>query len=209
MKIRSVRFGVVLGLLLFSSIFTLIHRLGEREDSIKILVTDLAPKTLGEWVGGKQLVNNSTKERLGTDNALMRVYKRSGYSPVTLCITLGGATHPAEVCYEGQGWNITDTKEVELGLGETLKRISSFRIAKAGKKNRIVFVWYQTRDLETPSFNVLKWKMLMGSFFGGARWAAMVRLSCDDAPGATAAVTDFLSCFTPQFDLLIRQGEAP
>ena len=119
---------------------------------------------------------------------LLRSYERPGHPPVMLCVTFTGGshrmTHPAEVCYEGQGWDISRNEEVDFlfsGTPPVKKKVNRLTLSREGRTLEVI-VWYRTSAFETASYIRQKLAMVLKPFLGGNQWSAMIRLSAPEDP---------------------------
>ncbi len=177
----------------------------------------IIPKRVGEWMGTDEEVTEGTKRLLGAKNVLIRNYARPGRPGVLLCITFSAGshrtTHPAGVCYEGQGWNILVDESLDFEFkGETAvyKTVNHLEVNK-GERTLDVIVWYRTNSQDTASYLRQKIDMLFCGLFGGHRWSAMIRLSAigdgRNPAAALEAIADFGGTLLPYLGRL-RHEEA-
>jgi EpsI family protein len=151
----------------------------------------------------------------------MREYVHDGDAaarhPVLLCITFSAGSHriahPAEVCYEGQGWDVAVNEEIVLDLeGEGAGQEVNHLLISRKEERCEVIVWYRTSTQETSSFIRQKFEMLFAHLFGGRRWSAMIRLSAFEEPGSEATAIESLEKFAqalhPHLDVLGREMES-
>lgn len=217
MKHPHVRYGILFFLLLCAAAFSMAHLLtsggGEKDVDLK----GLFPVRLDGWQGRDLSLDPDTLRLLGTKNVLFRHYEKAGEESVLLCLTLSGGdhriAHPAEVCYEGQGWEIAANEERVLafphGSGQE-KGVNYLKILREGKTQEVL-VWYSTSSYDTASFIKQKFGMMFGRLFGQSRWSAMVRLSAPRdgrAPErALRSLCNFGAVLMPHVDALHEQLE--
>jgi EpsI family protein len=217
-----VRYWILFGILLMASGLSLVHlfSMGRQEEWIDL--SRLIPRTVGAWSGRDEALDAGTRRLLGAKNVLLRAYTCTDPDakrpPVLCCITFSAGSHriahPAEVCYEGQGWDINVNEELDFkfqGAGPAGKRVNHLRITRKGETYDVA-VWYRTSSRETPSFFRQKFEMLMSNLFGGNRWSAMIRLSAPVDPkneaSALQSIQDFAGALHPCLDALNREMEA-
>jgi EpsI family protein len=222
MRSQQIRYWLLFSFLLSASALSLAHlfSMGRQEEWIDL--SRLIPRSVGDWTGEDEALDEGTRRLLGAKNVLLRAYTRAdaGASapPVLLCITFSAGSHriahPAEVCYEGQGWDISINEDRVLefeGAGPSGKTVNHLRIKRKGETYDVI-VWYRTSSQETSSFIRQKTEMLMSNLFGGSRWSAMIRLSARVDPEneslALEWVQDFGSALYPCLDALNREMEA-
>ena len=220
MRNRHLRFWILFALLLGASYFSVSHFLssGEREEPIELSV--FFPIDIGQWHGDEAFLAPGTLRILGTDNVLFRTYSKPGRKSVHLCTTFTAhshrTTHPPEVCYEGQGWEVQLKEGLELTLAGSLpakKMVTHFRVYHGGNGvTHDVVVWYRTPSYDTASFVKQKFAMLFSRLFSASSWSVMVRLSCDTAAeggsGPLDSIADFAGCLLPCLDRVSRELEA-
>jgi EpsI family protein len=177
------------------------------------------PLQLGGWQGHDLLLTKGTLRLLGTDNVLLRSYKRQdSKSPeVMFCITFSAGnhriTHPPEVCYEGQGWEISLNEQMDFRFPTeppVEKKVVHFMIHRKGEIQDVI-AWFKSETKETSSYLRQKFEMLMGMLFGRNQWCALVRLSAPveggDHDSALAAMAELGAELLPHLDSLSRNLE--
>jgi len=214
MKSKSIRYWILIVILLVSALLSLAHRIFIHQQDVDLKIDLLTPYTIGGWEGDDGYISPGALKKLGTNNVLMRAYSKEGFESINLCITLGGvnhrSTHAAEVCYQGQGWEITDKETIELNINDSqITEALKFKVTDE-TSSKVVVVWYRTLGLETASFTSLKWKMLF-SIFSGASWSSMVRLSCNCREGNEArcieSAREFIKELAPILRIIDRELE--
>ena len=189
---------------------------GSREKSIDL--TRLIPGSMESWAGADLELEDGTLRLLGTNNVLLRLYKDTSgrFDPVCLCLTFTWGnhrvTHPPEICYEGQGWEIQGKKEMSFTVQADPPvdlRVNRMRIFKRGEVHEVV-VWYRSAGSETASYLQQKFEMLLSKLFGTGRWTAMVRLSCrvEGEDRALESIAAFSGALLPHLDELARKVES-
>ncbi len=164
-----------------------VPRLGDRAEAI--------PLVIGDWAGSIHPVDDSTRRALGTDDIVMRSYRRpstiSGRGEpveprgpddlVSLAVVLSmGArkvAHPPEQCYAADGFEMNDialdsftTKD-----GQTV-RARRLHIIR-GNDDQFVLYWYKAGDLNTPVFLEQQIHIILSNLLMRSETVALVRLS--------------------------------
>jgi EpsI family protein len=211
------RYVIIVVLLLAACAVSVNHLFlaGLREKPIDL--TRLIPESMATWEGGELEIAEGTLRLLGTNNVLLRQYEDTSgrYDPVCLCLTFTWGnhrvTHPPEICYEGQGWEIQGKKEMTLTLQAdppVPHPVSRMRIFKRGEVHEVI-VWYRSAGTDTASYLQQKFEMLLSKLFGTGRWTAMVRLSCrvNGEDRALESIAAFGGALLPHLDELARKVE--
>jgi EpsI family protein len=219
MKNRWMRYGILFALLLCAAVFSLLHLFSSGKGEARVDMERVIPLRLPTWEGRDLSLEPGTLRLLGTENVLFRKYAKAGAKDVLLCLTLSGGdhriAHPAEVCYEGQGWEVAINEELNFSFTaespEQGRKVNHLRILKE-KTVLEVIVWYRTSSYDTASFIRQKFGMMFSRLFGQSRWSAMIRISAPaDKTGsdrALEAIKDFGKELMPYLDALNRHLEA-
>jgi EpsI family protein len=215
------RFSIIAVLLIAAGLFSLqnLRSLDVREKPVNLSAA--FPLELGEWKGQDGVLTKGTLRLLGTDNVLLRSYRRrGGRGPeVMFCITYSAGnhriTHPPEVCYEGQGWTIGFNEEIDFRFPTAppvMKKVKHF-VIHSKEESQDVLAWFESDAEETSSYLYQKFRMLLGTIFGQDRWCALVRLSAPveggDHEAALAAMADLGAELMPHLESLSRNLESP
>jgi EpsI family protein len=218
-RIHPIRYGILLALLVVSALLSMGHLLLLKGQERGIDLAGLIPMRLGAWQGEDLTVTEGTRRFLGAKSVLLRRYRHPKEGTVVLCITFTGGshriTHPAEVCYEGQGWTIHHNENQVFkfpGTPPVEKEVNLLKVSDAHKALDVI-VWYKTPTFEGASYLRQKFEMLLKPLLGGERWSAMIRLSCEVSPNAPGRSMDTLARFgqrlLPHLDAITGKANGP
>ncbi len=145
------------------------------------------PFRIGTWEGRDQAVDDRTYALLGTRDVLLREYAAPGRPPVGLCVVFSTedrkVSHPPEVCYQGDGYDILEKGKRDLGPGGAALRANHLRVERRGRGLEVLY-WYKVGRAYTDNFYRQQWRALWRRDKGGGY--ALIRLSVptDGADGA-------------------------
>lgn len=147
------------------------------------------PSRVGPWTGEDVAVTPRTRELLGTDNVLLRRYRREdGGREAFVCVVFSAddrkAVHPPEVCYRGGGGEVLARATVRVSEGGTALDANAILVAETESGVReVVIYWYAFGGEFVSSYLTQQWRMALAAFLGREGSAALVRLSAVVEPG--------------------------
>jgi EpsI family protein len=165
----------------------------------------------GDWIGaGNQTLDDQIVDGLKLDDYLFRRFKE-GRKAVTLFVGYYrtakkvGAAHDPLVCFQGQGWSITEQARGLYTLtgspGLTVS-YSSMIVEHQGEREMIVY-WFQTNGRTSANTFTQKVDMVRDRFFGQGEDNAFVRITSPVGEGSSAAaqkkIFGFVEAFYPIF----------
>jgi len=166
-------------LLLTAAIFWLYGRGRDIElpvDNLKNI-----PLLINDWEGEEIPVSDRDKRLLGTENVLLRRYRKGGYTVnlyVLECASNRASFHPPEYCYVGGR-----TEMIEKGLrmirwgGDSIK---AHRFLFMGPRGRsLVYYWYTFGDRILSSYYRQQLYVISSNILGSPQSALLVRISVD------------------------------
>jgi EpsI family protein len=178
----TVRRAYIIGLILLLLTAAVLWLYGRSRD-IELPVGNLKnlPLRINDWGGEEILVSDRDKRLLGTENVLLRRYRKGGYTVnlyVLECASNRASFHPPEYCYVGGR-----TEMVEKGFrmirweGESIK---AHRFLFMGPRGRsLVYYWYTFGDRIISSYYRQQLHVISSNILGYPKSALMVRISVD------------------------------
>lgn len=166
---------------------------------------------IGGWcAAGNVPLDNHIVEALNLDDYIFQPFAR-GNELVTLYVGYYrsakkvGAAHDPLVCFQGQGWRITDRKtgEYHLTRHSGLRISYSSMIVQRHEERQLIVYWFQADGEATASTPVQKVAMLWDKLLGKNEDNAFVRISAPISGESPEAVReelfDFIEDFYPGF----------
>jgi EpsI family protein len=142
----------------------------------------------------------------GRDKSLVNLYV--GYYRTAKKV---GAAHDPLVCFQGQGWGITDQKsgEYRLTRDANLSISYSSMIAEREGERELIIYWFQANGKTTASTPSQKIAMFLDKFSGENEDNAFVRISApiNGEPVETVRkrLFDFIEDFYPEFNRYVTR----
>jgi EpsI family protein len=136
----------------------------------------------------------------GRDDKLVNLYV--GYYRTAKKV---GAAHDPLVCFQGQGWEISNRESGEYSLrrNANLKISYSSMIAERQGERELIVYWFQANSKATASTQSQKIALVMDKFSGKSEDNAFVRISAPidtESPGTVRKrLLDFIEDFYPEF----------
>ncbi len=139
------------------------------------------PKELGEWKSEDIYLDERTYDVLETRNVLARNYKSSRgnvYFFIVFSETNRKVSHPPEVCYEGEGTEVSEKGSFALDMPELKEPLSINKfIAQKGNQKELVFYWYKAGDKFTSNYLKQQVRIMLGQLVGKRMSGALIRIS--------------------------------
>jgi EpsI family protein len=140
---------------------------------------------------------NLQRDYQGPDGAWIAVYV--GYYGTARG---GRPEHTPPVCYDSQGWEIVDSREVELDPARGL-RATRITVAQAGERHLVLF-WYRSRERTgIVSLTGLSLERLRSRVTTGRADGALVRVRPPVGRNGVGAAESRLGGFAVQLDALV------
>lgn len=171
---------VSLVLLLIAAAISLLHARG-RVVELSVGNLKVIPLMIDDWVGEEIQVSDRDKRLLGTENILLRRYRKGRYVVnlyVLECASNRASFHPPEYCYVGGR-----TEMIEKGFrmirwdGES---IDAHRFLFMGPHGRsLVYYWYTFGDKVLSSYYRQQLYVISSNILGDPKSALLIRISVD------------------------------
>ena len=154
----------------------------------------LLPLQLGDWVGREVPIDDKVKQILETDDVVQRVYASPLWQnvPVHLAVVFSPdnrrVAHPPEICYRGEGWEVTAKSTIHAqGLPE-LRRVV---LGTAGHRDLVLYCFKAGEDI-TANYYRQQINIIVNQLRLKATSSALIRFSTairdteslEDASGA-------------------------
>lgn len=165
---------------------------------------------LSDWPGVFSIsLSEGIVRELMLDDYLFRSFGQES-NPVTLYIgyyqSAGkvGAAHDPLVCFQGQGWRISDRHKASYQLPDGSHQISyaSLVAERLGHRELLIY-WFQAGDKTASSTFAQKLRMIWLKLTGGTMNNAFVRISAplhnDDPENVKEKILLFVNEFYPKF----------
>ena len=203
---------ILLSLLLAATAFLVHGRMASGSAPLpKVPLKESFERVDGWNATGNQQLSDQVVNLLNLDDYLFRSFEK-GEQAVTLYVGYYrtakkvGAAHDPLVCFQGQGWGITDRLHARFPLsgapGLTLS-FSSMIAERQGEKELIVY-WFQTNRRTSSNTFSQKVDMVRDKLSGHGEENAFVRITTpisDGKPGeARERIFDFVEAFYPAFN---------
>ena len=216
MKIKDVKFYVILGVLLGACLVSWSHyfRVYTQKDTINI--HDF-PGQIEGWSAEELPITDEEYAILETRNAFARKYSTPDGKSIVLYIIYSQnnrkVSHPPEVCYTGGGVSVLSHKNFTVSGMENLK-FDDERMAKnlpliinrlmleQGKAQEISFYWFKVGDKFTPSYWGQQFLIALKTIVGQKASSAMIRVSTavnqGDIKQAESNTIEFIRMISPK-----------
>ncbi|MFC1706853.1 exosortase C-terminal domain/associated protein EpsI [Planctomycetota bacterium] len=159
-------------------------------------VTQHVPKTVGPWTGSDSQLGRKVRGILGTEDLLLRRFRREGSSGTTevfMVYTASDKTHPPDFCYIGSGHQELERGLGTLTTGTTVIEANRF-LFKRGGQNVLVYYWYRVDRTNVASYFTYRWSSALRRL-RGHRGACMIRLTATTGPDGIQEAEDRLAVF--------------
>ncbi|MFC1667453.1 exosortase C-terminal domain/associated protein EpsI [Candidatus Omnitrophota bacterium] len=168
------------------------------------------PKEIAGWTSEDIPLDERTYAILETKNVVMRKYKNPKGNIIYLYIVVSESNrrvaHPPEVCYTGDGLEITEKEEFHFrisGLEEELL-VNSF-VSRKDRNKSLVFYWYKSGDKFTAHYLTQQAKAAFNQLMGKASIAALIRISTPIDGGGKNKASQILQEFSKKIVPLILE----
>ena len=170
------------------------------------------------WTGIASLpIDEGIINELKLDDYLFRTYS---YNTIPITLYIGyyqtaakvGAAHDPLVCFQGQGWKITNRGKGQYRIAKAQELIIDYATIETERENdrELIVYWFQTADGTSSNTLSQKFKIIWQRLTGGNEINAFVRIN---APIVEASKTDtrqmifsFIDQFYPQFQNYITES---
>lgn len=146
------------------------------------------PNRVLNWIADEVVYDKEALSSLSPDKIIYKTYKRdenNEYPPITLFLacynTLEKAdlSHSPIVCFTGQGWEIENTKKLEISLNQSKAqkiRVNAM-IQKKLDTNMITLFWYQSANRAFNNRGIQKVSLFFNKILGKSDNNAFVRIT--------------------------------
>ena len=171
---------VSLVLLLVTAAILLLYGRG-REMELPASNLKTIPLRINDWAGEEIMVSDRDKRLLGTENVLLRRY-RKGEDTINLyileCASNRASFHPPEYCYVGGRTEMIEKGVRTISWGG--EPIDAHRFIFMGPRGRsLVYYWYTFGEKLLSSYYRQQLHVIASNILGDPQSALLVRISVD------------------------------
>ena len=154
----SLRFGILLGLILVAGIFVNAWSyLGEAHVERKELKD--FPQTVGAWqkTGNDQILDEATLKVLRASDYLLRDFRKSDGQVANLYVgyyatqRTGATYHSPLNCLPGSGWTLSEPGKATIALPDGSSFVANKYVIKNADYESLMLYWYQGRGRNVAS----------------------------------------------------------
>jgi len=154
----SLRFGILLGLILVAGIFVNAWSyLGEAHVERKELKD--FPQTVGAWqkTGNDQILDEATLKVLRASDYLLRDFRKSDGQVANLYVgyyatqRTGATYHSPLNCLPGSGWTLSEPGKATIALSDGSSFVANKYVIKNADYESLMLYWYQGRGRNVAS----------------------------------------------------------
>lgn len=176
-------------------------------------------RDVGSWRCTQNLaMDQQVVKALDLDDFLYQAYQRdrgelSLYVGYYRSAKKVGAAHDPLVCFQGQGWVISERDSGSYRLPRHPEYTISYSsmVAELQGEKQVIVYWFQVNDKAAANTHTQKMAMMMDRISGRGEDNAFVRLSAPVGAGTPAAARErifrFVDDFYPEFVRYVRQRE--
>ena len=164
---------------------------------------------LGPWRGRDEPIPEAVRQRLGTEDLVLREYVDAGGDAVGLYVSYfarqrqNESSHSPRHCLPGAGWRPLSESVVPYPLpAEGHPQMNEILYGR-DERQQLVFYWFRERDHILASEYWVKWQLLWDAITRGRTDGALVRISTRVAGSEQAArerALLFMQVALPQLD---------
>jgi EpsI family protein len=166
------------------------------------------PRRIGDWEGRDVPLGSVVEQMLRADFNLQRDYRGPDGEWIAVYVGYYGTArggrpeHTPPVCYDSQGWEIVDSREVELDPARGL-RATRMTVAQAGERHLVLF-WYRSQQRTgIVGLTGLSLERLRSRITSGRADGALVRVSTPLGRDGVGAAESRLGGFARVLDALL------
>lgn len=176
-----------------------------REDVLPAGDLDRLPLKVGDWSGEDIPVSARDRAILGTDNLLLRLYRKGDrflYLYILECSSNRASFHPPEYCYVGGRTELVERGRETVGWGGG--EIPAHRMVFLGPRGKsLVYYWYTYGEKILGDYYRQQLLIIGNVLLGKPRSALLVRVSVEGAFAPETGdemVADFARSLLPALD---------
>lgn len=164
------------------------------------------PHEIGDWRWIDQAsVDDAAIKKLGLDDYIQYDYSRANGDSLNLYVSYftrtgsgGKGYHSPKNCMPGSGWDVVDSKPLELIITGSKPFVAkiSIMVMQKGADKQIVFYWYQCRGRIIHSEYLDKIYLVLDSMFKQRSDGAFIRIIAPVSDGQQAKPVEYLKDFT-------------
>ncbi|MFH1282149.1 MAG: exosortase C-terminal domain/associated protein EpsI [bacterium] len=210
MKLDKNFLGIVVVLIAAGAVSMMLY-FRQLSDSDSAKVSTL-PMEIADWKGKDIPLDERTYRILETKNLLMREYKSPENQSVYLYMVVSEVNrrvvHPPEVCYTGDGNEISEKEQVEInipGFGKPFA-LNSFVSMKGSMRESLVYYCYKSGDKFTTDYITQQANMVLSNVMGKYAPGALVRISTSIVNNDKEKAAQILQEFSKEVFPLIRKS---
>ena len=201
-------YKLVILILCFALTSVVIYRHPSSKAVEKKISLSQALSDINGWVmGGYTPLDPTIVKALELDDYINQNYS-NGNNTISLYIGYYlttkkvGAAHSPLVCFPGQGWVVSNTKDESLTIGGHHLQLASM-VIDMGQRKELVLYWYQSFDKTSSGTFLQKIYAIWAKFLNRGEENAFVRVSIpinnNGVEKAFASGAGFINAFYPVF----------
>ena len=201
-------YKLVILILCFALTSVVIYRHPSSKAVEKKISLSQALSDINGWVmGGYTPLDPTIVKALELDDYINQNYS-NGNNTISLYIGYYlttkkvGAAHSPLVCFPGQGWVVSNTKDESLTIGGHHLQLASM-VIDMGQRKELVLYWYQSFDKTSSGTFLQKIYALWAKFLNRGEENAFVRISISMDRQSIEKVfitgVEFINAFYPRF----------
>ena len=170
------------------------------------------PYTVGDWKGEDLAVTPDVTEILGTEDVLMRLYKKTENAPsILLAIVYSDNNrdtfHPPELCYVGSGLELQNKKSISLSLGENQTLDANELLLKNSNKSLKAWYWFAVGNRFVATYYHQQAYFFLDALQGKPLRGALIRVSMQGKTEPDAQIVSaFITKLMPDLKQLFKVG---
>jgi EpsI family protein len=162
------------------------------------------PRSVGDWTGADQSLDQHVYEILGTRDVLSRSYVNSKGDQVSFLIVLAqqtrSRTHPPEQCLSGEGYTIIGASDRDLVVGSRAVPIREIQLSRS-QGQRLSWHFYKSGKHLSTSYWGHEIGIALRKLKDPSAADALIRAEADADPNnpdrAPRVLADFFGAMTP------------
>lgn len=209
---KYARFGVVLALLLVSSV--VVHGRSDTDREVPAQPLDQLSNNIASWTGRDLPIDDHVREVLGSGDFMERMYTSATQNPVDLFIAYfpsqrtGSTIHSPKNCLPGAGWFFESSRHSKLIAADGRPYDVGEYVISNGAAKQFVIYWYQAHGRSVANEYWAKYYLVHDAIALNRTDGALVRvitmvLPDEDISAARARAITFAAALAPQLHSFI------